>query len=93
MHNPRHPYTLTLMQSRAHGAMAKGARLASIAGSPPDLANLPVGCAFAQRCVFAQDRCGEIQPDAINLVAHHRVRCLRTDATADGVPKPAGVTA
>jgi peptide/nickel transport system ATP-binding protein len=93
MHNPRHPYTLALMQSRAHGAMAKGARLASIAGSPPDLANLPVGCAFAARCVFAEDRCGEIQPDAISLGAHHRVRCLRTDATAAGMPKAEAVSA
>lgn len=93
MHNPRHPYTLALMQSRAHGAMAKGARLASIAGSPPDLANLPPGCAFAERCVFAHDRCREIQPDAVNIGTHHRVRCLRTDATANGMPKPEVVTA
>jgi len=93
MHNPRHPYTLALMQSRAHGAMAKGARLASIAGSPPDLANLPAGCAFAARCVFAEDRCREIQPDAISLGAHHRVRCLRTDATASGMPKTEAVSA
>lgn len=86
MHNPRHPYTLALMQSRAHGAMTKGGRLASIAGSPPDLANLSSGCAFAARCVFAEDRCHDIQPDAVKLSEQHRVRCLRTDATAAGMP-------
>ncbi len=87
MHNPRHPYTLALMQSRAHGAMAKGARLASIAGSPPDLAALPPGCAFAGRCVFAEPRCHEIQPDAVQLSELHRARCIRTDATAAGMPR------
>lgn len=93
IHNPRHPYTLALMQSRAHGAMSKGARLASIAGSPPDLGNLPPGCAFAERCVFVEARCRETQPDAVMISELHRARCLRTDATAAGMPKiePAAV--
>jgi oligopeptide/dipeptide ABC transporter ATP-binding protein len=47
---PRHPYTMSLLQSRSHGAMQKGQRLQTIPGAPPDLANLPPGCAFAERC-------------------------------------------
>ncbi|MFT4265924.1 MAG: ABC transporter ATP-binding protein, partial [Xenophilus sp.] len=50
---PRHPYTIALLRSRAHGAMAKGAPLATIPGAPPDLAALPPGCAFAARCPLA----------------------------------------
>ncbi|MDO9597075.1 MAG: ABC transporter ATP-binding protein [Azoarcus sp.] len=80
--NPRHPYTLALMQARADGAMTKGARLASIPGAPPDLAQLPVGCAFAERCVYAADACLKTRPDAVELGDNHRARCLRTDATA-----------
>ena len=48
--SPRHPYTLALLRSRAEGAMTRGIRLEAIAGSPPDLSDLPAGCAFAARC-------------------------------------------
>jgi peptide/nickel transport system ATP-binding protein len=79
---PRHPYTRALLQSRAHGAMDKGGRLATIGGSPPDLANLPPGCAFAERCPMAQDACRGMQPEAVVIGPGHIARCLRTDATA-----------
>ena len=83
---PRHPYTRALLQSRAHGALAKspnhGGRLATIGGSPPDLANLPPGCAFADRCPMAQDACRSTQPEPVVLAPGHLARCLRTDATA-----------
>ena len=48
--NPRHPYTIGLLSTRAHGGRLSGNRLPTIPGSPPDLANLPPGCAFAPRC-------------------------------------------
>ena len=82
---PRHPYTRALLQSRAHGAMDKGGRLATIGGSPPDLANLPAGCAFAERCPMAQDACRQAPPAIVPLSADHRARCLRT---ADTAPAP-----
>lgn len=82
MRSPRHPYTLALLRSRAHGAMDKGQRLVTIPGSPPDLARLPAGCAFAERCSYAQDTCRQTQPPAIELAPGHRARCLRTEATA-----------
>lgn len=47
---PRHPYTLSLLKSRSHGALQKGRRLDTIGGAPPDLSNLPLGCAFGERC-------------------------------------------
>jgi peptide/nickel transport system ATP-binding protein len=79
---PRHPYTMALLQSRAHGAMAKGGRLATIPGAPPDLAALPPGCAFAERCALAADACHQTRPELIPLAPDHGARCLRTDATA-----------
>ncbi len=79
---PRHPYTLALLGSRAHGAMAKGGRLETIGGAPPDLANLPPGCAFAERCRFAQERCHAAPPPAVQVEPGHQARCLRIDATA-----------
>jgi ABC-type glutathione transport system ATPase component len=41
IHNPRHPYTIGLLKSRAHGAMVKGARLDAIPGSRPTSPTCP----------------------------------------------------
>ena len=82
---PRHPYTMALLKSRAHGALDKGSRLETIAGAPPDLSALPPGCAFAERCTYVQDACRSTRPDIVHLDALHRARCLRTEATAEPV--------
>jgi peptide/nickel transport system ATP-binding protein len=79
---PRHPYTLALLKSRAHGALAKDSRLETIAGAPPDLSALPPGCAFAERCTLALDGCRQTRPELVRLAPDHGARCLRTDATA-----------
>jgi peptide/nickel transport system ATP-binding protein len=79
---PRHPYTLALLHGRAHGALARGARLETIGGAPPDLSALPPGCAFAERCRFAADGCRLDTPAVVALEPGHHVRCLRTEATA-----------
>ncbi|MCM5570597.1 ABC transporter ATP-binding protein [Burkholderiaceae bacterium FT117] len=86
---PRHPYTIALLQGRAssgagHG-LARGARLRTIGGSPPDLSDLPPGCAFAARCAYAQAECRQVRPDPVRIAADHGVRCLRTDATLDAM--------
>ena len=77
LRQPRHPYTRALLQSRADGALAKGQRLVTIAGAPPDLAALPHGCAFASRCNMAQPACESTQPDVSWMADNHSVRCLR----------------
>jgi peptide/nickel transport system ATP-binding protein len=53
---PRHPYTLGLLNSfpPMHGERQE---LTGIAGSPPDLSDLPTGCAFHPRCPYAMERC------------------------------------
>jgi peptide/nickel transport system ATP-binding protein len=73
---PRHPYTRALLQSRADGALAKGQRLETIAGAPPDLTNLPQGCAFASRCKMAVPECSATRPEVTWLAEGHSVRCL-----------------
>jgi len=75
LRNPRHPYTFALLASRAHGALNKGERLATIPGAPPDLAHLPEGCAFAERCVRVQPRCRSEEP-VLDPQANHPVRCF-----------------
>jgi peptide/nickel transport system ATP-binding protein len=83
---PRHPYTIALLKSRAHGAMTRGTRLETIGGSPPDLSALPAGCAFAARCTLATDACRAAQPPAVEVSPGHHARCIRTDAAAAIAP-------
>ena len=73
---PRHPYTQALLTSRAHGAMAKGVRLTTIAGAPPDLSERIPGCSFAPRCGMVQAQCRQEQPPEFLLDGRHRVRCI-----------------
>ena len=58
---PRHPYTYGLLNSfpSLHGPKK---RMIGIPGSPPDLRNVPMGCAFHLRCPFVFDACREHVP-------------------------------
>ena len=85
---PRHPYTIALLKSRAHGALQRGVRLETIGGAPPDLSALPPGCAFAERCPLALDACRAAEPPAVVLSPGHLARCIRTEAAAAIVPAP-----
>jgi peptide/nickel transport system ATP-binding protein len=85
---PRHPYTIGLLKSRAHGALAKGARLEAIPGSPPDLSNLPPGCTFAPRCPLVIDACRAERPPPIPVGPNHRARCIRVNEAAEIALKP-----
>jgi peptide/nickel transport system ATP-binding protein len=60
-----------------------GRRLPAIPGSPPDLAHLPPGCAFAPRCVLANDQCRTIAPTSDDVSSGHTVRCHRAADTVD----------
>jgi oligopeptide/dipeptide ABC transporter ATP-binding protein len=53
---PSHPYTRALLESIPSLTGARRARLTQIAGEPPDMHELPVGCRFAPRCPFADER-------------------------------------
>jgi peptide/nickel transport system ATP-binding protein len=72
---PRHPYTQGLLSSTIHGSM-RGSRIEAIAGSPPDLANLPPGCSFAPRCRHARPECAAVQPAAVEVAPGHLARCV-----------------
>jgi peptide/nickel transport system ATP-binding protein len=76
IHRPQHPYTLGLLASTVHGAM-RGRRLEAIPGSPPNLAALPPGCAFAPRCRQVELACTTAVPSEIRHGDGHMVRCIR----------------
>lgn len=60
---PKHRYTSSLMAALPERALAAGTKLFSIPGAPPSLTNLPVGCRFAARCLWATDKCRAGYPD------------------------------
>ncbi|WP_404300250.1 ABC transporter ATP-binding protein [Alicycliphilus denitrificans] len=74
-----HPYTQGLFAARPQlgTARAAGARLPTIAGTVPELADLPTGCPFAGRCPFTEPACHAALPPAVALDADHEARCIR----------------
>jgi peptide/nickel transport system ATP-binding protein len=76
-----HPYTQGLFRARPRLGAPKGTRLQTIAGTVPELADLPGGCAFTDRCPIAEARCRDIFPPKVEVGPGHAVRCLRTDVS------------
>jgi oligopeptide transport system ATP-binding protein len=75
---PRHPYTRGLMASVPRLDDGAKRRLVPIDGQPPDLAQLPPGCAFAPRCRQADERCRRERP-ALEAVAEGHVKACFVD--------------
>lgn len=71
--NPMHPYTQALLNA-VPNIEGKLEKLYSIPGSPPDLANPPLGCRFHPRCPYKMDIC-ESKPPGEKTLGDHRVRC------------------
>src|SRR5215208_1244814 len=86
-----HPYTLGLFAARPGLLSRKGQKLATIAGSVPELVDLPSGCPFAGRCRFTIAECHVTVPPPFMIEPGHHARCIRLDAVA--AAKEAGVAA
>jgi oligopeptide transport system ATP-binding protein len=84
--HPHHPYTLGLMASVPRLDGEAGQRLVPIEGQPPDLAQLPPGCAFQPRCRIATDVCRKARPPLVEAGAGHFKACfndIRASVPAD----------
>lgn len=62
--NPRHPYTIGLLDSVPRWDTDLSKKLRVIPGQPPDLAKLPPGCSFYPRCAYREDGCKLSVPPA-----------------------------
>jgi oligopeptide/dipeptide ABC transporter ATP-binding protein len=80
--NPRHPYTLGLMESMPSLNAETGTRLRPIEGQPPDLSDPPPGCPFHPRCRFAVERCKQEMPPLEQLSEEHWKACWVEDLNA-----------
>ena len=86
LQHPAHPYTKGLLESVPRLDLPQNHRLQAIAGSPPNLAKLPVGCTFAARCKEKLDICEKSYPESTQISSAHTVahtaRCFALGESA-----------
>ena len=73
--NPMHPYTNGLLGS-VPSQNRRGAPLQQIEGIVPSLLNLPVGCAFENRCSNALPECRQSAPAEVTMDDQRKLRCF-----------------
>jgi oligopeptide transport system ATP-binding protein len=61
--HPKHPYTWSLLRSIPRLDADRHEPLKPIEGLPPNLIDLPKGCAFHPRCTFKIERCSRDTPE------------------------------
>jgi oligopeptide/dipeptide ABC transporter ATP-binding protein len=72
--NPRHPYTMGLLDSLPK---EKGKTLTPIPGFVPRPGALPPGCKFSDRCRFVISDCRVAEPALEEIEKNHYARCIR----------------
>ncbi|MDI3387871.1 ABC transporter ATP-binding protein [Streptomyces sp. B-S-A8] len=68
---PRHPYARGLLDALPEREFTP------IPGMPPELADLPAGCAFAPRCPTATSACAVLPPLDDGVACHHALEAQR----------------
>jgi oligopeptide/dipeptide ABC transporter ATP-binding protein len=74
--NPRHPYTLGLLQSVPRLDAGRRARLHPIEGSPPNMLHPPSACPFQPRCTYEVDESSRAVPPLVEVERGHKVACF-----------------
>ena len=77
--NPKHPYTVGLLNSVPRLDETRKEKLVPIEGVPPDLAHLPPGCSFYPRCTWRQDKCNEEYPPFKLVGEEHYAACWESE--------------
>jgi oligopeptide/dipeptide ABC transporter ATP-binding protein len=72
--NPLHPYTYGLFQALPY-AIHNRTTLQAIPGIVPNLAELPAGCSFQDRCFKTVNACRVEIPSLLELRPGHWIRC------------------
>ena len=81
--SPAHPYTAGLMKAMPK-LNEKCGRLYSIEGNVPNVADMPAGCAFHDRCPVRMDICARERPGVCTVGPEHTVCCWRAQKNAAG---------
>jgi len=75
--NPKHPYTMGLLNSIPKMDGERKERLYVIEGMVPLLNQIPEGCRFRPRCPYATEACAKTMPELESVNSRQKVRCLR----------------
>lgn len=76
--DPRHPYTIGLMNSKPVVGRHVD-RLYSIPGNVPNPIDMPDYCYFRDRCGMCMEKCGGGYPGVYRISPTHEVSCYRCD--------------
>jgi len=75
--DPRHPYTIGLLNCIPRLDAEEGTKLVPIEGLPPNLINMPPTCAFQPRCSSGSERCmRDPWPPLRHVEGKHYVACF-----------------
>ena len=74
--NPRHPYTMGLLNSVPRVDSIKS-RLTAIPGTIPDMVSPPSGCRFHPRCTYSVKDCEISDTPMVNIVRDRLSACIR----------------
>jgi oligopeptide/dipeptide ABC transporter ATP-binding protein len=78
--SPQHPYTQSLLSAAPNlDPRARSARV-RLPGETPSGSDLPLGCAFQQRCSLVHDRCRHEAPTSELSEDSHLVECFAVTA-------------
>ena len=80
--NPKHPYTVGLLNSVPRLDVPADKKLEPIQGDVPNLMALPEGCAFRDRCDWAVDQCALEDPPIEEVYPGHGSACWERDKVA-----------
>lgn len=74
--NPLHPYTEILLNSIPPAHPQEKRRNVQITGEVPSATDIPSGCRFRTRCLYAFKRCSEEIPELKEITTHHWAACF-----------------
>lgn len=74
-YNPKHPYTIGLLNSVPNPKAGAKEKLLPIEGTPPDLIKPPQGCPFAARCGFTMKICTSQRPPLFEISEKQASAC------------------
>jgi peptide/nickel transport system ATP-binding protein len=78
-YQPKHPYTVGLLNAVPPIAGEEFTPLTAIPGSPPNLLAIPSGCPFHPRCPYATDICAKQVPPLFDVGPGHGAACFHHD--------------
>jgi oligopeptide/dipeptide ABC transporter ATP-binding protein len=74
LQHPRHPYTRALLDALPHPEAARDTPLVAIKGTPPSPQQIPAGCRYHPRCLYAIEVCTTVDPPLVP-VGGRRLAC------------------